>query len=78
MNIGLTKQPTGPSIWLAKWEDLICQSKQFTVTLENLLTDVSLVWQRVPTDADYFDGIEKKVMQGKQHKYLLANINAAI
>ncbi len=44
MNIGLTEWPTGgPSVWLAKWEDLICRAEQFNVTLENWLTGVGSV-----------------------------------
>ena len=79
MNIGLTEWPTGgPSTWLAKWEDLICRAEQFNVTLENWLTDVSSVWQRVPGVAGYFDEVERKVVQGKQHKYSPADISAAI
>ena len=79
MNIGLIKWPTdGPSIWLAKWEDLICRVEQFNVTLENWLTDINSVWQQVLGVAGYFDEVEKKVVQGKQHKYLPANISAAI
>ena len=79
MNIRLTEWPTGgPSTWLAKWEDLICRAEQFNVTLENWLTDVSSVWQRVPGVAGYFDEVERKVVQGKQHKYSPADISAAI
>ncbi|MCJ1349118.1 hypothetical protein MMC31_007354 [Peltigera leucophlebia] len=79
MNIGLTEWPTGgPGAWLAKWEDLICRAEQFNVTLENWLTDVSSVWQRVPGVAGYFDQVERKVVHGKQHKYLPADISAAI
>ena len=48
------------------------------MTLENWLTDVSSVWQRVPGVAGYFDEVERKVVQGKQHKYLPADIIAAI
>ena len=66
MNIGLTEWPTSSSsAWLAKWEDLICRAEQFNVTLENWLTDVSSVWQRVSGVAGYFDKIEQKVVQGK-------------
>lgn len=79
MNIGLTEWPPGgPGAWLAKWEDLICRAQQFNVTLENWLTDVSSVWQRVPGVAGYFDDVERKVVQGKQHKYSVADISAAI
>ncbi len=36
MNIGLTEWPKGgPSVWLAKWQDLICQAEQFNMTLQN-------------------------------------------
>ena len=75
MNIGLIELPTGgPSAWLAKWEDLICRAEQFNVTLENLLIDVNLVLQRVPGVAGYFDKVERKVVQEKQHKYSPADI----
>ena len=79
INIGLTEWPTGgPGAWLAKWEDLICRAEQFNVTLENWLTDVSSVWQRVPGVAGYFDEVERKVVQGKTDKYTSADISAAI
>lgn len=75
MNIGLTEWPPGgQGAWLAKWEDLICRAQQFNVTLENWLTDVS----SVPGVAGYFDDVERKVVQGKQHKYSPADISAAI
>ena len=48
------------------------------MTFENWLTDVSSVWQRVPGVAGYFDEVERKVVQGKQYKYLPADISAAI
>ncbi|MCJ1347915.1 hypothetical protein MMC31_006145 [Peltigera leucophlebia] len=38
--------------------------------------DIS-VWQRVPGVAGYFDEVEQKVVQGKQHKYLLSDITFA-
>ena len=79
MNIGLTEWPTGgPGAWLAKWEDLICRAEQFNMTLENWLTDVSSVWQRVPGVAGYFDEVERRVVQGKTDKYTPADISAAI
>ena len=79
MNIKLTEWPiSGPSTWLVIWENLICQAKQFNVILENWLTDVSSVWQQVPGVARYFDEVEGKVVQGKQHKYLPADISVAI
>lgn len=79
MNIGLTEWSTGgPSAWLAKWEDWIWRAEQFNVTLENLLIDVNSVWQRVPGVAGYFDKVERKVVQEKQHKYSPADISVSI
>ena len=57
---------------------MICQGEQFNITLENWLTDVSLVWRQILGVAEYFDEIERKVVQGKQNKYLPADISAAI
>lgn len=48
------------------------------MTLKNLLTDINLVWQQMPDIAGYFDDVKQKVIQRKHHKYLLADINAAI
>ena len=79
MNIGFTEWPTGgPGAWLAIWENLICWAERFDVTLENWLNDVSLVWQRVPGVAGYFDEVERKVVQGKHYKYSPTDISAAI
>ena len=48
------------------------------MTIENWLTDVSSIWQRVLGVACYFDEIEQKVLQGKIDKYRIAAISATI
>lgn len=64
MNIRLREWPTGgPGAWLGKQEDLICRAEQFNMTLENWLTNVSSVWQRVPGVTGYFDKVEQRVVQ---------------
>ena len=79
MNIGLTEWQTGgPGTWLAKWQDLIYWDEKFNMILENWLTDISSVWQWVPDVTDFFDEIERKVVQGKTDKYIPANISIAI
>ena len=79
MKIGLTEWPTGcPGAWLAKQEDLICRAEQFNMTLENWLTDISSIQQRVLGVAGYFDEVKQKVVQLKTDKYRPAAISAAI
>ena len=48
------------------------------MTLENWLTDVSLIWQRVLGAAGYFDEVEQKIVQRKYYKYSPTDISAAI
>lgn len=79
INIELTEWLTGgPSIWLAKWKDLICRAIQFNITLENWLIDISSVQQQVSGVVGYFDKVERKIVQEKQHKYLPTDISAGI
>ena len=38
----------GPTIWLAKWEELINKAERYNENLPIWLRDVCLVWEQVP------------------------------
>ena len=79
MREGLNDWPAGgPSNWIAKWEDLIYRAEQYRESLPNWLADVSLVWQKVPDLAGYFDTVETNMQEEATDKYTYASVAAAI
>lgn len=79
MNHGLHEQPQGgPSLWLAKWEDLMTRAEQFDISFDNWLTDMSTVQGTVSELVGYFQTVERKVIEGKEAKYTPTSISSAI
>ena len=78
-NIGFTKLLINRLVtWLAIWENLIYQTKQFNVAFENWLTNIGLIQQSVLGITSYFDKIKQKIIQKTHYKYLLKDISPTI
>lgn len=76
---GLIDWPSGgPGNWLAKWEDLVYRAREFEEPLPNWLSDVSLVWQKVPDLMFEFKAIERDIRNEEVGDYTKAQISAII
>lgn len=79
MGTALLDWPSGgPTIWLAKWEELISQSIRYDEPLRTWLRDVCLVWERVPELSNYFSTVQTSIDELDTDKYTPASISAMI
>lgn len=71
--------PSGrPTIWLAKWEELLNQAEQYDEPLQTWLQNVCLVWEQVPDLTVYFSHVQIALEEGNTAKYTPAEISSQI
>lgn len=68
----------GPTIWLAKWEELINQAKRYDEPLRTWLRDVCLVWEQVPDLTVYSSQVQISLERGDTAQYTPAKISLQI
>lgn len=77
--IGYSDWPTGGlSNWVSKWEDLMHRAQKYSVTFDNWLDNVILIWKRVPALSNYFFTISTHIIQHKAYNYTVASVASNI
>ncbi|MCJ1263357.1 hypothetical protein MMC22_003227 [Lobaria immixta] len=68
----------GPTIWLAKWEELINKAERYNENLPTWLRDVCLVWEQVPDLNIYFSNVKLSIRKHTTAEYTPAEISSSI
>lgn len=68
----------GPTIWLAKWEELLNKAEQYEENLPTWLRDVCLAWEQVPDLVVFFSNIKLSIWKHTTAKYTPAEISSTI
>ena len=66
----------GPTLWLAKWKELINKAEQYDEPLRTWLRDVCLVWKQVSDLGVYFSQVQINLKKGDIAQYTLAEISS--
>lgn len=68
----------GPTLWLARWEELINKAERYEENLPTWLRDVCLVWEQVPDLIVYFSNIKLSIRKHTTAEYTPAEISSSI
>ena len=68
----------GPTIWLAKWEELLNRAERYEENLPTWLRDVCLVWEQVPDLIAFFSNVKQSIRKGTTAEYTSAEISSSI
>ena len=68
----------GPTLWLAKWEELINKAERYDEPLRTWLRDVCLVWEQVSDLTVYFSQVQISLERGDTAQYTPAEISSQI
>ncbi len=67
-----------PTLWLARWEELINKAERYEENLSTWLREVCLVWEQVPDLIVYFSNIKLSIRKHTTGKYTPAEISSSI
>ena len=68
----------GPTIWLAKWEELLNRAERYEENLPTWLRGVCLVWEQVPDLVAFFSNVKQSIRKGNTAEYTSAEISSSI
>lgn len=68
----------GPTLRLARWEELINKAERYKENLPTWLRDVCLVWEQVPDLIVYFSNIKLSIRKHTTDEYTPAEISSSI
>ncbi len=68
----------GPTLWLARWEELINKAERFEENLPIWLRDVCFVWEHVPDLIVYFNNTKLSIQKRTTAEYTPAEISSSI
>lgn len=77
-NTHLDWPSSGPTIWLAKWEELLNRAERYEENLPTWFKDVCLVWEQVPDLAAFFSNVKQGIWKGTTAEYTLPEISSSI
>ncbi len=67
-----------PTLWLARWEELINKAERYKKNLNTWLRDVCLVWEQVSDLIVYFSNIKLSIRKHTMAEYTPAEISSSI
>ncbi len=67
----------GPTLWLARWEELINKAERYEENLLTWLRDVCLLWEQVPDLIVYFRNIKLSIRKHTTAEYTAAEISSS-
>ena len=68
----------GPTLWLARWEEIINKAEWYGENLLSWLRNICLVWEQVPNLSVYFSNIKLNIWKHTTAKYTPAEISSSM